>query len=78
MTSFFGKSKVRAKKRLFSCIEADRCTVSQTTVERIRSEFEEVIKKYAELDGCADIKISKENKYRTYITAAVCLKGTRL
>lgn len=78
MIDFFGKSKKRAKKRLTSCIEADRNVVLMSTVEKIRSEFEELIKKYAELDGHADIEISKENKNRTYITAGVYLKGTRL
>ncbi len=78
MMDFFGKSKKRAKKRLTSCIETDRNAVLISTVEKIRSEFEEAVKKYAELDGHADIEISKENYNRTYITAAVYLKGTRL
>jgi cell division topological specificity factor MinE len=78
MMNFFFKSRSRAKKRLVTCINDDRRSVSVSTLEKIRAEIEDVINKYAELDGCAEIEISKENQNMAYITLGARLKGYRL
>lgn len=78
MISFFGSSKKRAKNRLKTCISHDRSEVAHLSREQLRLDIENVIKKYAELDGAAVVEISKTGAAGAYITAGAYLKNIRL
>lgn len=72
MIRFFNKSKNCAKKRLLSCIQADRLTVLNT--EKIRIEIENILLKYVELESNVSLNITVDDKNKRYITAGALIK----
>lgn len=74
MISFFHKSKNSAKSRLYDCIARDRETVTPDPSEKIRREIENVLKKYAEIEGGVNLEITQMGRNKTYISAKAVMK----
>ncbi len=75
MMSFFSRSKVSAKKRLYDCIQSDRETIQGNMLESLKREIECVLKRYVELEGTISLEVKKSGKNKTYITAQAGIKA---
>ena len=72
MIRFFRKSKKCAKKRLLSCIRADRKTVMN--LDKMRHEIKEILSKYVALEGEVSLDIKYDDRNRRYIVAGAHFK----